>query len=57
LIAWTFATFIVGHVYLTTTGREPLEGIKSMVTGWEDVEVHSTEPAEEEIKPEEETEE
>ena len=40
LIAWTFAAFIVGHVYLTTTGREPLEGIKGMVTGWEDVEIH-----------------
>jgi thiosulfate reductase cytochrome b subunit len=52
LLAWTFAAFIVGHVYLTTTGREPLEGIKSMVTG-EDIEVPSTEPAEKEIKPEE----
>ena len=46
LIAWTFAAFIVGHVYLTTTGAEPLEGIKGMITGWEDVEVH--EPVEEE---------
>jgi thiosulfate reductase cytochrome b subunit len=45
LIAWTFAAFIVGHVYLTTTGHEPLEGIKGMVTGWEEVEVH--EPVEE----------
>jgi len=39
LIAWTFATFILGHVYLTTTGHKPLDGIKGMVTGWEDVEV------------------
>ena len=46
LIAWTFAAFIVGHVYLTTTGAEPLEGIKGMITGWEDIEVH--ESAEEE---------
>jgi thiosulfate reductase cytochrome b subunit len=45
LIAWTFAAFIVGHVYLTTTGHEPLEGIKGMVTGWEEVEMH--EPVEE----------
>ena len=45
LIAWTFAAFIVGHVYLTTTGAEPLEGIKGMVTGWEEVEIH--EPVEE----------
>jgi len=42
LIAWTFAAFIVGHVYLTTTGHEPLEGIKGMITGWEEVEVHES---------------
>ena len=43
LLAWTFAAFIVGHVYLTTTGHEPLEGIKGMVTGWEEVEIHEAE--------------
>lgn len=42
LVAWLFATFIVGHVYLTTTGHEPLAGIRSMITGWDEVEVHST---------------
>ncbi|MEW6094693.1 MAG: cytochrome b/b6 domain-containing protein, partial [Chloroflexota bacterium] len=41
LIAWIFAAFIIGHVYLTTTGGpQPLDSIKGMVTGWEDVEVH-----------------
>ncbi|MFZ6030049.1 MAG: cytochrome b/b6 domain-containing protein [Chloroflexota bacterium] len=40
LIAWTFAAFIVGHVYLTTTGPQPLTSLKAMVNGWEDVEVH-----------------
>jgi thiosulfate reductase cytochrome b subunit len=40
LVAWTFAAFIVGHVYLTTTGHEPLGAIKAMMNGWEDVEVH-----------------
>jgi thiosulfate reductase cytochrome b subunit len=41
LIAWIFAAFILGHVYLTTTGGpQPLDSIKGMVTGWEDVEVH-----------------
>lgn len=40
LAAWFFATFIVGHVYLTTTGATPLEGIRAMVTGYEDVEDH-----------------
>ena len=43
LIAWTFAGFIVGHVYLTTTGPEPLTAINAMVTGFEDVEVESEE--------------
>lgn len=39
LVAWLFATFIVGHVYLTTTGHEPLGGIRAMITGWDEVEV------------------
>lgn len=39
LIAWIFAAFIVGHVYLTTTGGpRPMDSIKAMVTGWENVE-------------------
>jgi thiosulfate reductase cytochrome b subunit len=40
LVAWLFATFIVAHVYLTTTGPAVLTDIKAMITGWEDVEVH-----------------
>jgi thiosulfate reductase cytochrome b subunit len=40
LLAWLFAAFIVGHVYLTTTGATPLEGIRAMVTGFEEVEAH-----------------
>jgi thiosulfate reductase cytochrome b subunit len=43
MIAWLFATFIILHVYLTTTGPEPLSGIKAMIMGWEDVENSSTE--------------
>jgi hypothetical protein len=42
LVAWTFAAFIVGHVYLTTTGPEPLTSIKAMMMGWDAVEVHET---------------
>jgi thiosulfate reductase cytochrome b subunit len=38
LVAWTFAAFIVGHVYLTTTSFEPLAGMRAMINGWEDVE-------------------
>jgi thiosulfate reductase cytochrome b subunit len=45
LVAWTFASFIVGHVYLTTTGYEPLSGMKAMVTGWEEVETHGNQNA------------
>jgi thiosulfate reductase cytochrome b subunit len=40
LLAWLFACFIIGHVYLTTTGPTPLEAIRGMITGYEDVEVH-----------------
>ncbi len=38
LMAWLFASFIVGHVYLTTTGATPLEAIRGMITGWEEIE-------------------
>jgi hypothetical protein len=31
------------HVYLTTAaGETPTSGIKSMISGWEDVEVHDS---------------
>lgn len=40
LVAWTFATFIVGHVYMTTTGATPFEATRAMITGYEEVEVH-----------------
>lgn len=42
LIAWMFAAFIVAHAYLTTTGPEPLAGIKAMMMGWEEVETPHT---------------
>ncbi len=47
LLSWTFASFIVLHVYLTTTGHAPLAGIKSMMMGWDELEVHQTPPQEE----------
>lgn len=40
LIAWMFATFILVHVYMTTTGATPVEAMRAMVTGYEEVEVH-----------------
>ena len=45
LVAWAFSAFIVMHVYLTTAaGDTPTAGIKSMVSGWEKMEGHSTVP-------------
>jgi len=44
LVAWLFASFIVMHVYLTTTGATPLEALRGMVTGYEEVEVHESAP-------------
>ncbi len=41
LIAWLFATFILVHVYMTTTGATPLESFRAMVTGYEEVEKHA----------------
>jgi thiosulfate reductase cytochrome b subunit len=55
LVAWLFASFIVAHVYLTTTGHTPTAGIQAMMMGWEDVEVPESEgethTAETEIQP------
>ena len=41
LVAWTFGSFIIMHVYLTTTGHTPMAGIQSMIMGWDEIEVHS----------------
>ncbi len=46
LIAWTFGTFILVHVYMTTTGATPLEAMRAMVTGYEEVEMHAEKKAE-----------
>ncbi|MBL8096049.1 MAG: cytochrome b/b6 domain-containing protein [Anaerolineales bacterium] len=37
LVAWTFAAFIIMHVYLTTTGHTPLANIEAMMIGWDEV--------------------
>jgi len=49
LIAWLFASFVVMHVYLTTTGHTTTENIKAMMMGWEDVEVHGPPEMKEEV--------
>ncbi|WP_083607960.1 cytochrome b/b6 domain-containing protein [Teredinibacter haidensis] len=39
LLAWAFVSFLIMHIYLTTTsGPRPLSGIQSMINGWEEVE-------------------
>lgn len=40
IMAWLFASFMVGHVYLTTTGATPLEAMRGMITGWEEIETN-----------------
>ncbi|HOU42644.1 MAG TPA: cytochrome b/b6 domain-containing protein, partial [Promineifilum sp.] len=45
LVAWSFAAFIILHVYLTTTGPTPTANIRAMIGGYEDVEAHETPPA------------
>lgn len=40
LVAWLLASFIVMHIYLTTTGHSVLGGVQSMINGWDEVEIH-----------------
>ena len=35
--AFMLLTFVIAHVYLTTTAHKPLSAIKAMVTGWEEM--------------------
>ena len=35
--AFMMLTFLIAHLYLTTTGHTPTAHIKAMVTGWEEV--------------------
>jgi thiosulfate reductase cytochrome b subunit len=56
LVAWLFASFVVLHVYLTTTGHRPMAAIQAMMVGWDEVEEphdegageHAEEPFQEE---------
>jgi thiosulfate reductase cytochrome b subunit len=38
LVAWFFTAFLIGHIYLTTTGSTPLSHIRAMITGWDHIE-------------------
>ena len=39
--AWMLASFVLTHVYLTTTGHTPLSNIKAMIVGDDEIEVDS----------------
>ncbi|MBN2236106.1 MAG: cytochrome b/b6 domain-containing protein [Bacteroidales bacterium] len=39
--AFSLITFVIAHIYLTTTGHKPLSAIKAMLTGWEEVDEKS----------------
>ncbi|MCK5824444.1 MAG: cytochrome b/b6 domain-containing protein [Ichthyobacteriaceae bacterium] len=41
--AFALITFVVAHVYLTTTGHTPTESIKAMITGWEIIDIDEDE--------------
>lgn len=43
MVAWLFATFLIAHIYLATTGATPLTAYQAMISGWEDLEVHPDE--------------
>ncbi len=36
-IAFFLVAFVIGHIYLTTTGYKPFSAIKAMITGWEEM--------------------
>jgi thiosulfate reductase cytochrome b subunit len=40
--SWLFLTFLVMHVYLTTTGHTLTSNLKAMVDGWDEVEAEPT---------------
>jgi thiosulfate reductase cytochrome b subunit len=43
MASWLMATFIVVHVYMTTTGHTPMANIRAMIMGWDEVETHNHE--------------
>ena len=43
--AFMMLAFLIGHLYLSTTGHTPLAHIKAMITGWEDQDEPVREPS------------
>jgi thiosulfate reductase cytochrome b subunit len=42
--SWLFLTFVVVHVYLTTTGHTVTSNLKAMATGWDVEASHGATP-------------
>ena len=42
VLAFAILTFVIVHVYMTTTGHTLFAHIKAMITGWEDVDERAT---------------
>ena len=38
--SWLFLSFLIGHLYLITTGHTPLSNLEGMATGYEELEEH-----------------
>ena len=43
--AFAMGTFVIIHVYMTTTGKTPLHYVKTMITGYDKVELSEVEEA------------
>ena len=41
--SWLFLSFLVAHVYLTTTGATLTSNVRAMVGGWETLELEEVE--------------
>jgi thiosulfate reductase cytochrome b subunit len=43
--AFAMGMFVVVHIYMTTTGKTPLHYVKTMITGYDDIELSEAEEA------------
>ncbi len=43
--AFAVVAFVIGHIYLTTTGHSLFSNLKAMITGYEEIEAEAMEPA------------
>lgn len=43
--AFAMGTFVIIHIYMTTTGKTPLHYVKTMITGYDEIELSEVEEA------------